>query len=327
MQLGGTAKYFTTITNPSDIPDLLANPQFKNLPIFVLGGGSNVVAFDEGFDGLVIHIAIPGFEILNDDKKTTSIKVGAGESWDSVVSKTVELGLSGIECLSAIPGTAGAAPVQNIGAYGQELANTFTSLEAYDRQQNKFVTLSKADCGFDYRHSIFRGQQKGRYIITSITLNLAKTTLAPPFYEALQSYLINNNITDYSPASLRQAVTQIRQDKLPDPSLKPNSGSFFKNAIITVDKLQQLQSQFPDIKTFPAANGMVKVPTGWLIEQCGFKGQLLNGIRVHHKNALVLINESATNASDLIAARDTIAAAVMDKFGIKIEQEPLTISV
>lgn len=327
MRLGGPAAHFIKVTSPKQLPEIFTSPQFKDLPIFIIGGGSNVVAADEGFDGLILHIAIPGFEILSDDKNTTTIKIGAGESWDETVKATVEKNLSGIECLSKIPGTVGAAPVQNIGAYGQELADTFVSLEAYDRHSDQFVTLDKAACGFGYRHSIFRGESQGRYIITSVTLQLRKTTLKPPFYESLQNYLTEQKISDYSPASLRSAVSAIRADKLPDPALKPNSGSFFKNAVISQAKLTEIQQRFPTVKTFPAPNNQVKIPTGWLIEQCGFKGQLLNGIRIHDKNALVLINESASSTKDLLATRDTIINTVKETFGITIEQEPLPIRI
>lgn len=327
MRLGGKARYFITISTPEELQELFSTPQFKNLPIFVLGGGSNVIAPDDGFAGAILHITIPGFEIINDDEFTTLVKIGAGESWDETVAKAVEHGLSGIECLSAIPGTVGAAPVQNIGAYGQELADTFVSLEAYDTHTNSFVTLDKQSCGFGYRHSIFRGEQQGRYIITSVTLQLQKTVLQPPFYQALQNYLETNNIIDYSPASLRQAVIAIRADKLPDPAQKPNAGSFFKNALITQATFHELAQHYPDMPAYPAEGEMVKIPTGWLIEQCGFKGRLLHGIRIHDKNALVLINEATTSTHDLITTRDIIIQAVQDRFGIAIEQEPLVVGV
>lgn len=278
---------------------------------------------DEGFDGLVLRNRIPGFEVVADSPTDTTIKIGAGEDWDSVVARTVDMNLSGIECLSAIPGTAGAAPVQNIGAYGQEVAETLVLLEAYDRQSGQIVTITNEQCGFSYRHSIFRGEHAGRYIITTITLRLFKAAPQPPFYKAVQEYLDTNNITIYTPKVLREAVTAIRADKLPDPKERPNNGSFFKNAVIEDWQLGDLRGEYPDIPTYDMPDGRFKVPTGWLIEQAGLKGQLLHGMRVHDKNALVLINESATGYADLAAARDEIIGAVRDKFRIQIEQEPL----
>lgn len=323
MRIGGNARFMTDIHSAEEIAEIIARASSQNLPIYVLGGGSNTIVHDEGFDGLVLRNRIPGFEVVADSPTDTTIKIGAGEDWDSVVARTVDMNLSGIECLSAIPGTAGAAPVQNIGAYGQEVAETLVLLEAYDRQSGQIVTITNEQCGFSYRHSIFRGEHAGRYIITTITLRLFKAAPQPPFYKAVQEYLDANNITIYTPKVLREAVTAIRADKLPDPKERPNNGSFFKNAVIEDWQLGDLRGEYPDIPTYDMPDGRFKVPTGWLIEQAGLKGQLLHGMRVHDKNALVLINESATGYADLAAARDEIIGAVRDKFRIQIEQEPL----
>jgi UDP-N-acetylmuramate dehydrogenase len=261
--------------------------------------------------------------VLEDTPHDTTVKVGGGELWDSVVERTVEMGLSGIETLSAIPGTTGAAPVQNIGAYGQEISETMVSLEAYDMIDDKMVTLSNTDCGFSYRHSIFRGNAAGRYIITTVTFKLLKAAPQPPFYKGLQDYFDVNNITIFTPKVVRDAVIAIRKDKLPDPTVLPNTGSFFKNAIIEDWQLTDLKKEYPDIPTFDMPDGRFKVPTGWLIEQTGLKGQVFHGMKVHDKNALVLINESANGYADLAAAREEIIGAVRDKFRIMIEQEPL----
>jgi UDP-N-acetylmuramate dehydrogenase len=291
--------------------------------VFILGGGSNVIVRDDGYNGIVVRNRIPGFEVIADEPGTTTLKIGAGENWDEVVRRTVELNLTGIEAMSAIPGTAGAAPVQNVGAYGQEIAETLQSLEAYDITEDRFVTLQNADCGFSYRHSIFRGDAAGRYVITSVTLKLYKSTPQPPFYKAVQDYLDAHNITIFTPQIIRDAVIAIRADKLPDPSVTPNTGSFFKNAIIEDWQLADLKKNYPDVPTYDMPGGRVKVPTGWLIEQTGLKGKTLHGMRVHDKNALVLINESAANYADLAAARDEITGAVRDQFRIAIVQEPL----
>ncbi len=325
MKLGGPARFFAEVHTPQELQALYKEAQNKQIPVFVLGGGSNVIAHDEGFAGLILRIRIPGFEVIKDDLYSTVIKIGAGENWDAIVAKTVGMRLTGIEAMSAIPGTCGAAPVQNIGAYGQEISETLVSLEAYDTQTSSFVTLQNADCEFTYRHSIFRGREQGRYVITSITIGLSKNLPAAPFYDSLQTYFDQNSITVFTHQTVRDAVIAIRTDKLPNPSIKPNSGSFFKNAIIEAWQLSDLQAKFPDIKTFDMGNGTYKVPSGWLIENCGFKGQLLHGMRVNEKNCLVLINESAASYADLAAARDEIIGKVRDTFRILIEQEPLEI--
>jgi len=325
MKLGGNARFMTEVHTPQEVAEVCKNAKSQSLPIFILGGGSNVIATDDGFTGIIIRMRIPGFEVIADDLNSTTIQIGAGEIWDDVVKRTVYMRLSGIETLSAIPGTAGAAPVQNIGAYGQEVAETLESLTAYDTQTDSFVTLQNADCGFSYRHSIFRGDQTGRYVITSITLKLSKNNPQPPFYEALQSYFDQHNITIFTQTVVRDAVIDIRKNKLPDPKILPNTGSFFKNAIIETWQLNDLKAAYPDVPTYDMGDGKFKVPTGWLIEQAGFKGKVIHGIKVHDKNALVLINQSATSYNDLAEARDEIISGVRDKFKIQIEQEPLQI--
>lgn len=325
MRLGGNARFMTEAHTPEDVVAICHNAQQQNVPVFVLGGGSNIIVRDDGFNGVVLRNRIPGFEVITDEAGFTRIKIGAGENWDEVVKRTVNLNLSGIEAMSAIPGTAGAAPVQNVGAYGQEIADSLISLEAYDIQTDTFVTMSASDCGFSYRHSIFRGEAAGRYVITSITLQLSKNAPQPPFYAAIQTYFDEHGITLYTPQVIRDTVTAIRKDKLPDPAQLPNTGSFFKNAIVEDWQLTDLRKEYPDIPTYNMPDGRYKVPTGWLIEQTGLKGQTLHGMHVHDKNALVLINESATSYADLAAARDEIMGAVRDKFRIIIEQEPLEI--
>jgi UDP-N-acetylmuramate dehydrogenase len=323
MRLGGPARFMTDVRSPEELADACRNALGQGLPIFILGGGSNLIVSDVGFNGMVIRNRIPGFEVTEDTPSHTVIRMGAGENWDECVRRTVEMNLSGIEALSAIPGTTGAAPVQNIGAYGQEVADTLQSLTAYDIDNDATVTLSASECQFSYRHSIFRGEAAGRYAILSITLRLYKAMPTPPFYKAVQDYFDAHGITIYTPQAIRDAVIAIRADKLPDPALLPNSGSFFKNAIIEKWQLDELKQTYPDIPSYDLPDGRFKVPTGWLIEQTGLKGQIIHGIKVHDKNALVLINQSATGYSDLAAARDEIIGAVRDKFRIIIEQEPL----
>lgn len=325
MRLGGPATFMAEAHTPAEVSEIYHNAKTQSLPVFVLGGGSNVVANDEGYHGIVLRMRIPGFEVIADDLNSTTVRVGAGESWDETVKRTVDMHLTGIETLSAIPGTTGAGPVQNIGAYGQEIADTLQLLTAYDSQTDTFVTLQNVDCGFSYRHSIFRGDQKGRYVITSVTLKLSKNSPQPPFYDALQTYFDEHNVHSFTQEIVRNAVIDIRTNKLPDPKLLPNAGSFFKNAIIESWKLNDLKATYPDMPAYDMGDGMYKLSTGWLIEQTGLKGSVIYGIKVHDKNSMVLINESAKSYQDLANARDEIIGAVRNKFNIQIEQEPLEI--
>jgi UDP-N-acetylmuramate dehydrogenase len=325
MKLGGNARFMTEVRSADEAATAYRNAERQALPIFVLGGGSNVIARDDGFNGIVIRIRISGFEVVADDVSSTTIRIGAGEDWDLVVKRTVDMNLSGIEAMSAIPGTAGAGPVQNTGAYGQEINDTLQSLEAYDSQTDSFVTLRNTDCGFSYRDSVFKGHDKGRYIITYVILKLSKDPPKPPFYDSLQSYLDKHNITVFTAKVIRSAVIELRKNKLPDPRLLANSGSFFKNTVIEAWQVNDLRAIDPNIPVYNMGNNNYKVPTGWLIEHSGLKGQLIHGMRIYDKNALVLINESAVSYQDLADARDEIAGKVRDMFNIQIQQEPLEI--
>lgn len=325
MKLGGPARFMADANSIDDMVEICRNSTKQQLNILILGGGSNLIVRDEGFDGIVIRNRIPGFQVIDDQPGYTTIKIGAGEPWDEVVRRTVEMNLSGIEALSAIPGTSGAAPVQNIGAYGQEISESLVSLEVYDIAEDKLISMDNIECGFSYRYSIFRGEGAGRYAIVTITLRLSKDPPRPPFYKAVQDFLDRNNITIYTPQIIRDAVITIRTEKLPDPAIRPNAGSFFKNAVVEDWRINDLKKEFPEIPNYDLGDGRFKIPTGWLIEQSGLKGQLLHGFRVHDKNCLVLINESATSYQDLANARDEIIRTVIEKFQIQIEQEPLEV--
>ena len=325
MRLGGNTKTFITIDSRDELMSVIADAKTKNKPFFVIGGGSNIIAHDEGFDGILIQVKITDFQVVECDELSSTIRIGAGEDWDDVVEKSVSLNLSGIEAMSGIPGTAGAAPIQNVGAYGQEIADTLVSLEAYDTERNEFVILANSDCEFSYRDSIFRNSEKGRYIITSILIKLSKKPIQPPFYESLQKYLDENNILDYSPKNIREAVLKIRGDKLPDPKYLPSAGSFFKNTIVDQKTIEQIIQKYPNLSFHQTSDGNYKIATGWLIDQSGLRGKLINGMRVYEKNALVLVNESAQSYDDLAAARQEIVDTVYENFQIRIEQEPLEI--
>ena len=326
MKLGGEARYMATADSASDVVSLYRNARKENLPIFVLGGGSNVITHDEVFEGIVLLNKIKGFEVISETDETTDVKIGAGEVWDEVVEKAIGLGLQGVEAMSGIPGTAGAAPVQNVGAYGQEIADTLISLEAYDSKTDTIVTISADECDFSYRNSIFRDKEKGRYCILNITLRLNKAEPKPPYYASLQRYIDENDIREVNLSVIRVAVLNIRSEKLPDPAELPSAGSFFKNALVEKWKLEELQKEYSDIPNYAMSDGRYKIPTGWLIDKAGLRGYRSHGMRVYEKNALVLVNDSATGYDDLAAIREEIVQIVFDKFGIKIEQEPLELS-
>lgn len=325
MRLGGNARFMADAHTPQEVAELVTRAKSQQLTLHVLGDGSNTVVRDEGFTGLILRPLIKGIETVHENAGDVTFKVGAGEDWDNFVNFSVEKNLIGIETLSGIPGTVGAAPVQNIGAYGQEVAETIVSVDAYDTYKDTFVSLLAADCGFGYRDSIFRSNAVDRYIITYVTFRLYKGSPQPPFYQGVQDYLNQHNITIYTSQIIRDAVLDIRHEKLPDPKERPNSGSYFKNAIVEQWQYTQLIADYPDMPSYEMAGSKRKIPTGWLIEKAGLKGQLLHGMRVHDKNALVLINESATSYADLAAARNEIISSVRDTFHVEIEQEPLEI--
>jgi UDP-N-acetylmuramate dehydrogenase len=319
MRLGGPATNCVTVNSKDDLLNALEFANQNAMKVLVLGEGSNMIVRDRGFSGLVILNRIKGFELLPDG---LTVKIGAGENWDEVVGKTVDLGLSGVEALSAIPGTAGATPVQNVGAYGQEISQTLVELEAYNTETRKFETLSKQDCGFSYRNSIFKPIDGRKYIIISITLKLSKKQMQPPFYPRLQKYFEHHKITNYSPAEVRKAITQIRSTILPNPKKVANTGSFFKNPIVTEEDAQVLLAKFPDAPHWPMPDAQVKFAAGWLVDQAGLKGYASHGMKTYENNALVFVNESAKSYDDLRKFQDEIVQKVKSKFGIVLEQEP-----
>jgi UDP-N-acetylmuramate dehydrogenase len=291
----------------------------------MIGGGSNIFWRDEGFPGLVLVNHMMGFEIFEEDEQNVYVTIGAGENWDSVVARTVEAGLTGIEALSLIPGTAGATPIQNVGAYGQEISQTLTTIQAFDTQTGEMVTIPAADCAFGYRTSRFKTTDRGKFFITAITLHLTHGSLQPPYYPALQQYLSDNAITEITPATVREAVIAVRNSKLPDPALVANNGSFFANPIISQGQLAQIQADTNlSVPHWPTQEGLVKVSAAWLVENAGFKDyhDSETGMATWPKQCLVLVNEAATSTAQLLAFKQKIVDAVQAKFGITLVQEP-----
>lgn len=325
MRLGGRAAFLIEVSSVEELSSAVKAAKDHQLAFVIIGTGSNIIWRDEGFNGLVIVNRIKGFKIVSDDDVATYIAIGAGEEWDPVVERVVSMGLSGIECLSLIPGTAGATPVQNVGAYGQEIAQTLVSLTAYDTQADKLVTLSTSDCSFGYRSSIFNTSASGRYLIVEITLMLSKTKLMPPFYASLATYLEQHNITDYGPQTIRNAVMAIRRDKLPDPKVIANNGSFLANPIIDRSLLTNLEDKYGSVPSWPAGDNQFKIPAAWLLDRLGYHDYFdaETGMATWPKQSLVFVNKAAKSTADLIKFVDKIKRSVKQEFNIDLRQEPL----
>jgi len=325
MRLGGSAAYLCEVTTRMEILEALTWAQERTLPVIMIGAGSNIIWRDEGFAGLVLVNKIMGFELFKEDDTNTYLTIGAGEPWDSVVARSVQAGLTGIEALSLIPGTVGATPIQNVGAYGQDISQTLVTVEAFDTQIGDFVTLPASDCGFGYRTSRFKITDRGRFYISHITLHLSALNPTTPFYPAVAEYLSQHGINTPSPATIREAVVAIRSAKLPDPRVVNNSGSFFANPVISGGQLAQLQADHDTlIPHWSNDDGSAKLAAAWLIEQAGFKNvhDSETGMGTWPTQPLVLINEHATSTADLLAFKQRIVAVVQAKFNITLEQEP-----
>ena len=325
MRLGGTAKYLVYISSKWDVAHAWQWAKERQLPVIMIGDGSNIVWHDEGFDGLIMVNRIKGYTDYADDARSHYITVGAGENWDQIVRRTTENGLTGIEALSLIPGTAGATPVQNVGAYGQDISQTLTSVEVFDTTTGQLTNVPSEACGFGYRKSNFQTEYRNRFFITGVTFHLYAENPVPPFYSAIEQYFKQNPPEGtITPRIVREAVISIRSAKLPDPANIANCGSFFANPIISSGDLVELQANYPDIPYWPNEDSSAKIPAAWLIEQAGFKDfhDSETGMATWATQPLVLINEKATSTADLLKFKDKIVDAVQTTFRITLKQEP-----
>lgn len=324
MRLGGSTAYAVGVRTRAEVEAAYAWAIKNNLPCLMIGSGSNIVWKDEGYNGLLIVNQIKGFDIAQQSNGEAFVTVGAGESWDETVARCVKAGLTGIEALSLIPGTAGATPVQNVGAYGQEIANVLLGVEVFDTQAKDFMIIHPSECKFGYRTSRFKTTDKGRFFITGITLHLSKGNPQPPFYAALQKYIDENSITDFTPQSIRDAVIAIRSSKLPSPNLVANNGSFFANPLISEADFAKLAATNADIPHWPANDNQVKLSAAWLLDQAGFKNfhDAETGMATWPAQTLVMVNEKASSTADLLKFRQKLIDAVKTKFGVTLEQEP-----
>lgn len=325
MGLGGPAAHLTPVETRAELLEALTWAQTNKLPVIVIGSGSNIVWRDEGFAGLVVVNKIQRYETFKEDETNWYVTAGAGEQWDTVVERTAQAGLTGIEALSLIPGTVGATPVQNVGAYGQEVAQTIATIEAFDVQAVDFITLPGSDCGFDYRTSRFKTTDRGRFFITAVTFHLRKANPVPPYYASVESYFQEHGIIEVTPQVLRDAVITVRTSRLPDPSKVHNCGSFFANPVISNADLVRIRAGYPNAPAWSLSDGQTaKLSAAWLIEQSGFKDfhDPVTGMATWPAQPLVLVNEHAPNTAALLQFKQTIVAAVESKFGVRLVQEP-----
>jgi UDP-N-acetylmuramate dehydrogenase len=324
MRLGGTTQYLTEIDNKEDLIDAVKWARSEKLSMIMIGGGSNIIWRDECYSGLVLVNKMLGFETFSEDQEHLYVTIGAGEEWDFVVKRTVDLGYSGIESLSLIPGSSGSTPIQNVGAYGSEIASCLVSLEAYDTETNQFVTIKNNECGFSYRSSRFKEKDKNRFFITAITLRLSLKRAEPPYYAAVQKYLDEHKLEKITPRVIREAVIAIRQSKLPDPKVVPNTGSFFTNPIIDSETFSRLIKDYPNLIYWEMDQNKFKLSAGWLLDQTGFKAvnDPETGISTWPTQSLVFVNTSAKKTADLLKFKQKVVRQVKNKFGVSLIQEP-----
>lgn len=320
------AKYFTEIRSAGEFRELACDKQFAGEKKLILGGGSNILLTGD-FDGWVVKNSIPGFEVVSETGVEVVVRAGAGEIWHDLVLKCIERNYGGLENLSLIPGLAGAAPVQNIGAYGAELQDTFHELEAIEIRSGDPVKFSARDCVFGYRDSVFKHKFRGQFLITSVSFKLTKLSESGAFYHFKTGYgdlratLEEMKARDLSLKAVSDAVCRIRRAKLPDPKELGNAGSFFKNPSLSRPQFEALASRYPEMPHYPQPDGAVKIPAGWLIEQCGWKGKKAGRAGCHRTQALVLVNYGGATGREILELSCAIVRSVQEKFGIELSRE------
>jgi UDP-N-acetylmuramate dehydrogenase len=333
LKIGGEARFFARAENEEQILAGLEFARQQALPVFILGGGSNVLISDAGFDGLVLQMALAGISF-----EENRVTAAGGEQWDDLVRVCVEKDLAGVECLSGIPGFVGATPIQNVGAYGQDVSETITAVRVYDREAGAFETMSNADCGFSYRSSIFNSRQKGRYIVTAVTYDLVPAGKPSIRYADLKKYFEGRDETP-SLSEIRRAVIEIRAKKSmvisPDDPNSRSAGSFFKNPLVSLEKFDEIQetaktrgliAEGQNVPFFAAGEGEVKIPAAWLIEKSGFqKGYVLGNAGLSENHTLAIINRGNAKAGEVVGLMNAIQAAVGENFGVELKPEPVFI--
>ncbi len=322
LAVNAQARYFIEVTSEQELSHALGwYHRQQGLPLLVLSGGSNIILSGD-FEGLVLHMAIEGRQLLSLDEEHVHICFGGGENWHQLVESCLDEGYYGLENLALIPGYIGAAPIQNIGAYGVELCDVFESLTAIEIDTEQQRTFTREQCDFSYRDSAFKNRYQDKYIITSVTLRLNRLAVARVDYPALNDYLTEQGIESPNPKQVFDAVCAVRQSKLPDPAKIPNVGSFFKNPIVSLETYHALLTKFPEMVGFDMPNHKVKLAAGWLIDQAGWKGHKSGDVAVHDKQALVLTNPGGASGEVVMQLALRIQQDVRQRFGVKLEPEP-----
>ena len=316
------AQAYLPVTSIETLAAVRTHTNLAAMPRLILGGGSNLL-LTQDVDALVLHMCSRGIKVTGEDDDHIVVCAQAGESWHGLVQWTLKQGMGGLENLSLIPGSVGAAPIQNIGAYGSEMADCFHSLQAFDFETGELLTLSRADCAFGYRDSIFKHSLRDRAVIVDVTFALPKQWKPNLRYAELAQEVAA--VSDPSAMDISAAVIAIRSRKLPDPAVTGNAGSFFKNPVVTAVQRDSLLQKYPQLVSYPQADGSVKLAAGWLIDQCGWKGRSLGAAGVHERQALVLVNRGGASGQDILQLAERIREDVALRFGVKLEIEPVVI--
>ncbi|ANN65880.1 UDP-N-acetylmuramate dehydrogenase [Bordetella bronchialis] len=319
--LASAARAYVRLVSPAQLPALTALAR-QHGRLFVLGGGSNVV-LPAHMEGLVAHMAIPGIRLLEARADAWIVEAGAGENWHGFVDTCLRNGWDGLENLALIPGTVGASPVQNIGAYGVELDQRFLGLNAWDVVRGEMVAMSARDCRFAYRDSRFKHDEPGRWAIVSVRFALPRPWRPVLDYPDVKRHPALAGGDSVSARAIFDAVCGIRREKLPDPAVIGNAGSFFKNPIVTAERHAALRQRFPDLVSYAQADGRYKLAAGWLIDRCGWKGRAMGKAGVHDRQALVLVNRGGATAADIMALAEAIRTDVSARYGVELEAEPV----
>lgn len=314
------AKWFTEIGSMNDLQELIQNKIFINSDRLIIGGGSNLL-FTKNFEGLIIKNSIKGIKIVREDAEFAEVQAAAGELWHDFVIWCIEKNLGGLENLSLIPGCVGAGPMQNIGAYGVELKDVFSELEAVDLATGEKRIFNKAQCKFGYRESVFKHELKNKFIITSVTFRLSKKPKINISYGAISTELQSMKVQNPGIKEVSLAVINIRNSKLPNPKIIGNAGSFFKNPEVESSVFKNLKTRFPGLAAYEMENGKYKLAAGWLIEKCDLKGYVRGDAAVHDKQALVLVNKGKATGAEIYSLSEYVLETVFSKFGIKLERE------
>jgi UDP-N-acetylmuramate dehydrogenase len=314
-----SARYYAECSSVEQMNEVLSDEKFSKTPKLILGGGSNLL-FTKDFDGIVLKNNLKGIELINEDKDNYYVRSAAGEVWHEFVMYCIDHNFAGLENLSLIPGNVGASPMQNIGAYGVEIKDTFYELEAFHILDKTFHKFNNQECKFGYRESVFKHELRNQFIITSVTFRLSKTPHYNTSYGAIDKELEAMGVKELSIQAISKAVCNIRSSKLPDPKVIGNAGSFFKNPVISTEQFTKLKTEFPDIVSYPSGDGY-KLAAGWMIEQCGWKGKTFGDAGVHKLQALVLVNYGNAKGNEIFELSQKIMDSVKEKFGVELERE------